>query len=88
MGRNLPLSKETGFRKLLKTSSSWNPSCCLMYEKGSKRRALGWGDPLSLFPGILILCLDRKALSHRQPAVTDGPATNVSWHQLRQMAGG
>lgn len=32
--------------------------------------------------------MDRKALSRRQPAVTDGPATNVSWHQLRRMAGG
>lgn len=38
--RDLPPSKENRLRKLMKMSSSWNLSCHLMYEKGSKWHAL------------------------------------------------
>lgn len=48
-------------------SSSRNPSCQLMYAEGSEWRALGKGDSLSLFPGILILRSDKKKKSSVTP---------------------
>lgn len=55
--------KEKGQRGLGAMPSSRHPSCQPMCAKGSERRALGKGDSLSLFPGILILRSDKKKKS-------------------------
>lgn len=72
--------KEKGQRELGAMPSSRHPSCQPMCAKGSERRALGKGDSLSLFPGILILLSDKKKKSFVTPTgrVTDGPAADVA----------
>jgi len=44
------------------------------------------GDSLSLFPGILILCFDKKALSHRQRNAAPAETNGCGWGSSRPWA--